>query len=447
MLAGIVLGALIPWLSADAEPVHAPPPRKATPPARRGRETKAINDGWTFAFDPMKTGEAQNWQKTPPASARPITVPSFLPAGSSPGAPVIAWYFRQIDPPGSWLGQTVRLKFDAAADQARVWLNGELIGNHFGGATPFDFNITKSVKIGAKNLLAVRVEGGTSRGAGLWQGVQLMAHDEAYVVDVFPYGGPLGNMRAEVEINNTSDKSGDASLDARVVAAAPAKNDIKSTGQILSLTPKRNVTTMVVNVPKKRLSPWSPDTPSLYTLELVFHQDKDVLDTTETRFGFRDLGWKDGAITLNGLPLTLKSAAHEAVKTSVIATEQDRSAARDQMKSLKDAGVNVAYLEAPTAALLAIADEIGLFIVEGVQGGQNPASAESELLDLVRRDRSHPSILAWSIDGLSADVAAKVGRLDPTRFTVQRNGTEARLTLPHPEDQQTYKAPAGLVPR
>ena len=65
-----------------------------------------------------------------------------------------------------------------------------------------------------------------------------MAHDEAYISDVFPHGGPLGNMRAEIELYNPSDKSGDASLDARVLAVAPPKADIKSTGQILSLTPE-----------------------------------------------------------------------------------------------------------------------------------------------------------------------------------------------------------------
>ena len=302
------------------------------------------------------------------------------------------------------------------------------------------------MKVGAKNLLTVRVEASPDHGVGIWQGVQMMAHDEAYIEDVFPYGGPLGNLRAEVELYNSSDKSGDASLDARVVVLAPPKSDIKSTGQVLSLTPKRNVTTMVVNVPKKRLVPWSLITPTLYSLELVFHQDKDVLDTTETRFGFRDFGWKDSAITLNGIAISPKAAGSDAVKQMVFDTDQEKNSMRDQLSKLKTSGVNVIYLDAPIPALLTLTDEIGILVVVGPRRGQTAAIAQAELMDLLRRDRAHPSILAWNGSGLGKDAAAMVHTLDPTRFIIQTAGTETKLTPPRSEDRIQVPGPAGLSP-
>jgi len=446
IFAAIALAMFLVLDAGGAEPAPVPPVRKQAPAPRRGRETKVIDDGWTFCADPSNTGEANGWTKTPPPGTQPIVVPSLWPTGTSPGAATTAWYFREIDPPGSWLGQTIRLRFEAVADQARVWLNGERIGEHSGGATPFEFNITKTVKAGAKNLLAVRVEGNAGRGAGMWQGVLLMAHDEAYISDVFPYGGPLGNLRAEIELTNTSDKSGDSALDARVLEAGGTKKDIKSSGQILSLTPKRNVTTMLVNVSKKRLAPWSPDNPSLYYLELVFHQDKDVLDTTETTFGFREFGWKDGAITINGIALKPKAVSPGLARPVVIASEQDSNAARSLLKKLKAAAVNVVYLEAPPPAMLGLADEVGLLVIEGPRRGLSAAERESELLSLVLRDRAHPSILAWNVNGLGDTVAANVRKLDVTRFTLQKTGAESKLVPPRSDDQQPVAIPTGLLP-
>ena len=448
ILTATLIIVLLALPAADAKRNYAtPPPRKpaATPP-RHGRDTKAIDDGWSFLEDPGNLGEAGGWPKSAPAAAKPIGIPSFLPSGSSPGAKTAVWFFREIDPPGAWLGQTIRIRFSAVAEQAQVWLNGKHIGDHSGGATPFVFNVTKAVKVGAKNLLAVRVEGSPDHGVGIWQGVQMMAHDEAFIDDVFPYAGPLGNLRAEVELTNTSDKSGDASLDARVVVLAPQKSDIKSTGQVLSLTPKRNVTTMVINVPKKRLVPWSLTTPALYSLELVFHQDKDVLDTTETRFGFRDFGWKDGAITINGIAISPKTAGSDTVTPLILDTDQDKSSMRDQLSKLKTSGVNVIYLNAPVPAQLALTDEIGILVVVGPRRGQTAAVARAELMDLLRRDRAHPSILAWNISGLGKDAAAMVQSLDPTRFIIQIAGTESKLTPPRSEDRMRTPIPAGLVP-
>jgi beta-galactosidase/beta-glucuronidase len=401
-----------------------------------------IDSGWKFRTDPSNSGESQGWGKAIPPGAAPIAIPSLWTTVAAPGYSGVAWYWLEVDPPGKWLGQTVRLRFEAAADRTVVWVNGERAGDHTGGAVPFELNITKALKIGTRNLLAVRAEGEASRGAGLWQGVLLLASDEAFISDVFPHGGPLGNLVAEVELTNTSDKSGDCSLDARVIAANAPDKTIKSSSQNLSLTPNRNLTTMLINVPKKNLSAWSPDSPALYHVDLSFHQDKDVLDTTETTFGFRDLGWIDSAITINGTAIVPRAVAPDNALPIVIATEPDRSAAKAMLQRLKDAHVTVVYLDAPPPALLSLADEMGLLVVEGPRRRLPQAGAEQELLDLVRRDRAHPSVIGWNVRDLGAAVVSKIKLLDRTRFVLAGVGKEARLWPPHSES--TASPPPGL---
>jgi beta-galactosidase/beta-glucuronidase len=445
---GVGAMLLLAPAAAPAEGAAKPPrrpPRVSGPPPRHGRETKVIDDGWTFRADPTDSGEAHGWTKAAAPDSVPVAVPSLWASNVPPDYTGAAWYWRTVDPPGAWLGQTVRLRFEAVAERAQVWLNGELIGEHVGGATPFEFNVTKPLKIGAKNLLAVRVEGSAKRGAGIWQGVMLMAHDEAYIADIFPYAGPLGNLVAEVELYNTSDKSGDSELDAHVLPADKPGPDIKKSAQNLSLTPKRNVTTFVINVPQKRVAAWSPESPALFNLDLVFHQDKDVLDTAEATFGFRELGWKEGAITINGVAIAPKAIAPELARPVVIATDEDRPSAAAMLRRLKEAGVNVVYLDAPPPALLQIADAQGLLVVEGARRGLPGPAAAQELLDLVRRDRSHPSILAWSVPALTGDTASSARTLDPTRFLIARTAAAATLLPPHSDEPAT--APAGLVPR
>src|SRR5581483_6480505 len=110
-------------------------------------------------------------------------------------------------------------------------------------------------------------------GAGLWQGVLLMAHDEAYIADAVAQGDALGHLNAAVTLRNTSAKTRDATLDGRVVAGNAPTRDILRTHQELHVTPGRNLATLLLTLRGKRLQRWSPQTPFLYRLQLVFHQE------------------------------------------------------------------------------------------------------------------------------------------------------------------------------
>ncbi|HZP82655.1 MAG TPA: beta galactosidase jelly roll domain-containing protein [Chthonomonadaceae bacterium] len=420
----------------------APPPS----PLRKGRDVQALDGVWKFQTDPEKRGEAEGWKRAAPPSARESVVPGLWNTGAAPGYSGVAWYWRDFETPAGWKGQTVRLRFEAAAEKAQVWLNGESLGAHTGGATPFEFNVTQAIRIGGKNTLAVRLEGDAKAGAGLWQGVLLLAHDEAYIADCFAQGNGLGNLNAAITFLNTSRNSGDATLDGRIVAATESRRDLLKTHQTLHLTPGRNLTTLLLTLRGRNLHLWSPETPLLYRLQLIFRQGEDILDTQETVFGFREFGFKEGAITLNGEPLTLTAVAPRPPQPVVIATTTDMERARESLRRLKDKGVNVLHLDAPPSALLAMADEVGLLVVEGPRPDQTAKAAADELRALLLRDRSHPCLLAWNLGDADSATAQLARQLDPTRFLLVGPANARKLWLPGQNEASAVPPPSGLLP-
>ena len=247
-----------------------------------------------------------------------------LPAGTENrnAANTPVWYWRRFDISTGWRGQAIRLRFEAVAETAQVWLNGQKLGEHTGGATPFEFTITKTANIGASNLLALRVTGG-KWGTGLWQGVLLLAHDEAYLGDCFPQADAQGHVTALLDLLNTSQSTGDATLDARVVSSKEPDRVVQKTYQNLHVTPGRNTTTLLTSVGKKQLAAWSPDAPALYFLQLIFRQEKDVLDTQQNHVWFSGVG-----LQKRGHNAEWRSPDAEITKLSYHAPDRDRQRGR-----------------------------------------------------------------------------------------------------------------------
>ena len=423
----------------------AAPPKPTPPPARKGRDIQVIDGQWKFLTDASRAGEAGGWQKAIPADARTTSLPALWGADAAPNYTGVAWYWREFETKAGWKGQTVRLRFEAAAENTQVWLNGEKLGEHTGGATPFEFNITKPVKIGQKNLVAVRVEGSAKAGAGLWQGVLLMAHDEAYINDVFSQGDTHGRMTAAINLLNTSDKTGDSTLEARVIALnAPAK-ELKRTLQNLHLTPALNLTNLLLSVRGKPLKLWSPEQPFLYSLQLVFRQDADILDTQEVIFGFREFGYANETLQINGESLKPTSLVLSLDRPIVLATTEDTAHLREIFLRARNAGVNILYLDAPPPALLRMADETGMLIIEGARPKQKAQAMEDEINALILRDRSHPCILAWNLSDAKDTLVQSVRQLDPTRFLLAGSSTSRKLYAPN--QTAPVLLPEGLLPK
>jgi hypothetical protein len=429
----------------------AVPPKKtdktAPGPQRHGRDVQVIDGEWKFQTDPEDTGMTHKWNEEISAKAVSIAVPALWTTQAAPGYTGAAWYWREFDVPADWKGQMIRLRFEGALEAARIWVNGGLLGEHKGGVTPFEFDATKAIHTGAKNLIAVRLEGNGKLGAGIWQGVQLLAHDEAYLADCYPQGDVYGHLNVAIIFRNTSANSGDATLDARVVAADAPTRDVKRTNQNLHLTPGDNQTNLLLTISGRQLTLWSPEKPALYLLQMVFRQGKDLLDTQETAFGFRTLGLQSGSVIINGATVKLAAIAPVFEHPIVIASTDDTERARELLRKLKARGITLVYLEAPPAGLVSLADHEGLLVVERARHDMPEPARLNELRALLLRDRAHPSIIAWDLGDVTEEQAAPVRRLDPTRFLLAGPSAAPRLWLPDQDSPMQGALPAGLLPQ
>ncbi|MGE5358082.1 MAG: sugar-binding domain-containing protein, partial [Bacteroidales bacterium] len=138
------------------------PPRAEFPqPQFERARWLTLNGAWQFEFDDKNVGLGEAWATSTRAYARTITVPycfeSQLSGIGDPSFHPWVWYRRTFAVPADWKGQRILLNFGAVHYRAMVWLNGQMVGSHEGGQTPFRFDVTPYVKAG-DNTITVRAE-------------------------------------------------------------------------------------------------------------------------------------------------------------------------------------------------------------------------------------------------------------------------------------------------
>ncbi|HET6898621.1 MAG TPA: glycoside hydrolase family 2, partial [Vicinamibacteria bacterium] len=151
-----------------------------------------LNGTWQFRFDAADEGLRAGWEKGGTAFPLSITVP--FPWGSKlsgvPDTAKIAWYARTIEIPSGWQGQRVFLVVGASDWQTTAWLDGTKLGEHQGGYTPFEFELTPHLRPGTKQRLTLRVDDadrafklegkqGYGNARGIWQTPYLEARGKA----------------------------------------------------------------------------------------------------------------------------------------------------------------------------------------------------------------------------------------------------------------------------
>ena len=124
-----------------------------------GFPTLSLNGTWSFTTDPHERGERDGWFERTSGFGRQVEVPS---AWQLYGRDLLhytgsAWYYRACEIPAEWTGRRIRLTIGASDYLTRAWLNGELVGEHAGGYTPFAFDLTDAAR--ALNARAIEIVG------------------------------------------------------------------------------------------------------------------------------------------------------------------------------------------------------------------------------------------------------------------------------------------------
>lgn len=328
----------------------------------------------------------------------------------------LATYRKTFTPPDSMRGKSVWIDFDGVYRNSTVYLNGEKLGTQTSGYIGFRYDIGKRLKFGEPNVLAVRVdprqnEGWWYEGGGIYRHVWLNA---ANPVHVEPDGifarAKLGDSSADVSVDVAlANDAGAASVDVHssvydpagaLVGGLDAKNvTVPASGRI-SIAGTLGVKSPVL---------WDLGQPNLYRVVTTVRQGKRVVDQQEARFGIRDLKWdKDGGFFLNGRSVKLQGTCNHQDHAGVGIAIPD-SLFEWRVRKLMEMGCN-AYRTShnPVASeLLDVCDRLGMLVLDETRHLGDATGAKSgpgtkaddlgELRTMVKRDRNHPSVIAWSL--------------------------------------------------
>ncbi|MBP5257620.1 MAG: glycoside hydrolase family 2 [Prevotella sp.] len=398
----------------------------------QGRQIWNFNPGWRFYKGDAAGAERVDfddsaWQVV----ATPHCV-ELEPAECSGGRNYqgVAWYRKSFTMPAN----SGELHFEAVMGKQKIWVNGQLATEHYGGYLPITVDLGKfGVKKGDKCLVAVMTDNSNDNTyppgkpqytldfqyhGGIYRDVWLISKNDVFITDPIVENKQAGG-GVFVHYENISEKSADVLIDIDVRNIAASKKRVvvdnilldKEGRQVGHSTEKLVVEAGSSTVSRQRIrltNPrlWSPETPYLYSIVTRVKEGKTTLDAGETRIGIRSFEFrgKDG-FWLNGHKYRQFVGANRHQDFAYVGNAMPNGQQWRDVLRLKNAGFNIIrtahYPQDPS--FMDACDELGIFIIVATPGWQYWNKKETIFEDrvlqntreIIRRDRNHPSVLMW----------------------------------------------------
>ena len=411
------------------------------------RDTISINQGWQFHrgdvknISELKTSQSgdevvnlphdfligQDWV-APDASERPDN----SDAGSNVRSRLssrgfkemgIGWYRYELTPKDEWKGKRIVLDFQGIMLVGDVYLNGKRIGGTDYGYLGFDIDLSKLLKWGQPNEIAVKADTqnpSNSRwftGAGLYRDVNLIVTNKDLFFPRHPlFIRTLGNKEVKIKaeiINQQKVAKGQSAakmpvgvriLDADGKVVAEQKNDIHFNAKWRD----REYELPSISLEKAKL--WSPDSPYLYTAEVTLYDSEgNIADQIKEPFGVRTIEIvPQKGLLVNGKKVLLKGYANHHTLGALGAAAYPR-AIEKRLKLMKEFGMNhIRTSHNPYSEdFLKLCDKYGILVVDELYdkwltqyaGGRVDWESlwQKDVPEWVKRDRNHPSVVMWSL--------------------------------------------------
>ena len=333
----------------------------------------------------------------------------------------IGWYRKTFTPDESWRGKRIILDFEGIMLVGDVYLNGERIGGTDYGYLGFDIDVSKLMKFGQPNVLAVKAN--TQRpensrwytGGGLYRDVSLIVTDpQQYFVRHPLYITTPNVSEAEATVIVQAEMAcylrvKDLKVNTKIVDAnGNVVSDVTNTipynrGQKIN---EYIVDSITLESPKL----WSCETPHLYNATVtIFKPDGTVADQVSENFGVRWFEYSpEFGFKLNGKKVLFKGNANHHTLGALGAAAYPR-AMEKRIQLLKQFGFNhIRTSHNPySKSFLDLCDKYGMLVVDELYDKwlTQYAGGRTEWLNLwqhdvpefVRRDRNHPSVVMWSL--------------------------------------------------
>lgn len=401
-----------------------------------GRKVYSMNPAWRFhkgsAIDAEKSEfDDSSWEV--------VSLPNgieYLPTEASGciNYQGEVWYRKHFVPEISLKGKKLFLHFEAIMGKSKVFVNGKLLKEHFGGYLPVIVDVTDELLLGEENIIAVWADNSNdpiyppgkpqevldfTYFGGIYRDCWLVTHNQVYITDP-NYEDAVANGGLFVSYGEISEKSAEINLQLQV------KNEKKNVfiGKIIYELTKADGEAVSKLVHKLRIDPsktetakdllkvkapllWSPEEPNLYNLNIrIYDNHGKVIDGYRRRIGVRSIEFKgtDG-FWLNGKPYEGHLiGANRHQEFAVVGHAIPNSIHWRDAKKLRDVGLKVIRnAHCPQdPAFMDACDELGLFVIVNTPGWQfwnnEPIFAErvyNDIRNVVRRDRNHPSVWMW----------------------------------------------------
>ena len=394
-----------------------------------------LNGTWQFEIDQGDSGLERGLLTRPLADR--ITVP-FCPESKLSGVEnhdfiEAVWYRREVDLPSQWSGRRVLLHFQAVDYDATVWVNGQEVGRHRGGFSPFTCDLGAVAAPGERVEIVVRARDNHRdpqprgkqartfgpRGAiylrttGIWQTVWMEPAPDIHLGrprftpdlanSVIRLEQPLVHRQPAADRSQVVTRSG-LRLHAQLLDGAGVVNEAECCVE-RDLCPRLDLP-----VPADRRRLWSTEDPHLYHVVLrLVDGTGSPLDEARSYAGLRSVAIDGQAITLNGQPVFQRLVLDQGYYADGIMTAPSDEALRRDIALSMEAGFNGARLHQKVfeERFLYHADRLGYLLWGefgdwgcrgyGVQEDhqQPTASYITEWLEVLERDYSHPSIIGW----------------------------------------------------
>jgi len=399
-IAGCLLFLVCLPLVAETAPLLADPPSRAS---------ISLDGTWNSIIDPYETGMSSHfYENRKPASKTDLVEYDFdrSPKLKVPGdwnsqresllfyeGPM--WYQRSFS--YQKRHHRVFLYFGAANYLSRIWLNGTKLGEHIGGYTPFNFEVTEQLKDGDNSLVVEvdntrRPEGVPSIHTDWWnyggitRNVKLIEVPQNFIQNYFVQlaKGRTEEIQGWVQLHGT----GSATIE---IPELRLKQTVQADAQ-------GRAALRVLAKPE----PWSPENPRLYQL-VVSSGDDRIVD----QVGFRTIETRGTQILLNGKPIFLRGiSAHEEAPYRggrAVSVDDDRTL----ITWAKELGCNFMRLThyPHNEDMIRLADQMGMMIWNEVpvyweMQFENPAvldNAKAQLRDVIARDQNRAAVVIWSL--------------------------------------------------
>ncbi len=380
-----------------------------------------LNGDWKFAFDKKDEGVREKWfAAADDKFAKKIVVP--FPWGSELSGVKdeadIGWYRRGVKVPEAWKGKRVFLVVGASDHDTTGWFDGSKLGEHSGGYTPFEFELTDFVKWGEEQRITLRAwdapaalarkdwrlygKQGYGNARGVWQTVYLEARGNEFLETVhFTPDIDNGTVTADVRLG--------APAKVPLAFAVNFKQEDRAKPATVTFAPGQMSAKIKIALRDVKL--WNLDTPYLYEVECALGAagKNAAADVVKTYFGMRkvSVGKMPGTnvpyVTLNGKPIYLQLTLDQSYHPGGFYTFPTDAFMKNEILISKNLALNGnrVHIKVEIPRKRYWADKLGLLIQADVPCAWGPASEAMFrehwfcFEDMVKRDFNHPSIFSW----------------------------------------------------